>query len=153
MPDLDQANEYNGNSVVLPILKLVFGDKKLSPATSAEDLSTAKKTVLLHLFNNVQLWATNMNQRMFEVTGLGNRRADWARVWAPKPAFPRSRSERFFGGRCKSNEPLNRSTFRRLRLCRIGSAEFLPHLRAFANLKTIDFADTSRFRRRVGTTC
>ena len=98
VPDLDQANEYNGNSVVLPILKLVFGDKKLSPATSTEDLSTAEKTVLLHLFNNVQLWATNMHQKMFDVTGLGNRRADWARVWAPKPVFPRCRSRKLFDG-------------------------------------------------------
>lgn len=143
VPDLDRANEYNGNSVVLPILKLVFGDKKLSPATSTEDLSTAEKTVLLHLFNNVQLWATNMHQKMFDVTGLGNRRADWARVLGVEAGFSEEQIREILRRKMQEQRAAEPIDVQEIRLCRIGSAEFLPHLRAFANLKTIDFADTS----------
>jgi hypothetical protein len=87
VPYLDRADEYTGDSLALPILRFVFGDRKLAPETSPGDLSAAERTVLLHLFNNLKLWATNSHQELFDATGLGNRRTDWARVLGTETEF------------------------------------------------------------------
>jgi hypothetical protein len=143
VPYLDQANECTGDSLVLPILKLVLGERKLSPETRAEEISNAERTVLLHLFNNVSMWATNMHRRMFDVTGLGNRRADWARLLRTDVGFAEDQIQEILQQKIKEQRYSGPDDVREIRLCRIGSAEFLPHLRAYANLKILDFADTS----------
>ncbi|WLD14752.1 hypothetical protein [Planctellipticum variicoloris] len=143
VPYLDRANEYTGDDLVLPILKLVLGDRKLSPTTRIEELSAAERIVLLHVFNNLQLWATNMHQHMFEVTGLGNRRADWARILGIDAGFSDVRIREILRQKVQEQRASGLGDVQEIRLCRIGSAQFLPHLRACANLKTLDFADTS----------
>jgi Leucine-rich repeat (LRR) protein len=143
LPYLDRANEYTGDSLVLPILKFVFGDRKLSPETNPEELSPAEREVLLHLFNNLKLWATNMSQDMFDVTGLGIRRTDWARVLRTEARFSDAQIVEILEEKSKQQRCSRPEDLKELRLCRIGSPEFLPHLRSYANLKILDFADTS----------
>lgn len=97
---------------------------------------------MLHLFNNVQLWATNMHQGMFDVTGLGSRRADWARLLRTSAGFSEAQIHEILRQKFKEQRCSRLEDVQEIRLCRIGSAEFLPHLRACANLKILDFADT-----------
>ncbi len=143
VPYLDGANEYTGDYEVIPILRLVFGDKKISPDTKPEELSPVERTVLLRLFNNVRLWATNTHQDMFEVSGLGNRRADWARVLNADPGFSDSKITEILHEKMKDEGHSEPGDVRALHLCRIGSPEFFPHLRSYPNLEILDFADTS----------
>jgi hypothetical protein len=143
VPYLDRANEHTGDSLVLPIWRFIFGDRKLSPDTSAEQLSPAERTVLLHVFNNLKLWATNDHQRMFDVTGLGNRRADWARLLKIESGFSNAEIQEVLQQKMKEQRYAGPDDVQEMRLCRIGSADFLPYLRAYTNLKILDFADTS----------
>lgn len=142
LPYFDRANEYTSDSLVLPILKLVFGGKKLSPMTGADEISMAERTVLLRLFNNVSLWATNTHQGMFDVTGLGNRRADWARLLETAAGFSEDQIRAILQQKIEEQRNSGPEDVQEIRLCRIGTAEFLPHLRAWPNLKIVDFADT-----------
>jgi hypothetical protein len=142
IPYLDQANEHTGDFLVLPILKTVFGDRELSPDTPPDALTSAERTALLHIFNNVKLWATNMHQSMFDATGLGNRRADWGRLLNAESSFSTKQILEILDGKLEEQRGSRPSDVQEIRLCRIGSAEFLPHLRPFTNLKILDFADT-----------
>lgn len=143
LPYLDRANEYTGDSLIPPILRFVFGSRKLSPDTSREELSPAERAVLLHLFNNLKLWATNMHQQMFDDTGLGNRRTDWARVLRADAAFSEEQILEILRQKMKDEKYSEPEDVQEIRLCRIGAIEFVPHLRGYTNLKILDFADTS----------
>jgi hypothetical protein len=127
----------------VPILELVLGDRKLSPATRTEDLSPAERLVLLRAFHNVKLWHTNMAQHMFRTTGLGDRRADWARVLGTDAGFSEEQIGEILRQKMREQRANRPEDVQEIRLCRIGSAEFLPHLRGYVNLTILDFADTS----------
>lgn len=84
-----------------------------------------------------------MHQRMFDSTGLGSRRADWARLLRTDAGFSEGQIQEILRKKVEEQRCSQPEDVQEIRLCRIGSAEFLPHLRAFPNLKILDFADTS----------
>lgn len=143
VPYLDQATEHTSDSLAIPIWKFVAGDRKLSPETVPESLSPAQHTVLLHLFKNFNLWATNVAQNMYHVIGLGNRRADWARVLDVDPGLSAAQIEEFLSQISEKQRCATPDEVKEIRLCSIGTADFLPYLREYPNLEILDFADTA----------
>lgn len=143
IPYLDQANEHTGDALVLPILRMVLGDRELSTDTPPDKLTSAERTVLLHIFNNVKLWATNRHQSMFDAIGLGNRRADWARLLKAESTFSTKQILEILDSKLKEQRCSGPDDVQEIRLCRIASAEFLPHLRSYTSLKILDLADSS----------
>ncbi len=142
-PYLDQANESTGDSLVIPILRIVFGEQKRTPDVRREELSSAQYKVLLHLFNNLQLWATDHHLEMFAATGLGERREDWAKLLGIESNLTDTAIKEFLNQLITEQKRTETDTVEEIRLCRIGSPAFLPHLKQYTSLKILDLANTS----------
>jgi hypothetical protein len=144
LPYLDAANGYTADSVVRPILRLVLGDRKLTPQTVRGDLTAAQQEVLRRLYDNPLLWATEIGNiaTVFRQFGLSERRQDWQRLLGieGKPltdAEIQALLERLAPAQQFSRE---RGRVKRLNLRQIGTAAFLPHLEQFSDLEHLDLS-------------
>jgi hypothetical protein len=144
LPYLDEANGYTADSVVAPILRLAFGDRKLTPQTVRGDLTAAQQEVLRHLYDNPLLWATDIGnvESVFRKLGLSARRGDWDRLLGieGKPltdAEVQALLERLAPAQQFFRE---RGRVKRLNLRQIGTAAFLPHLKQFPELEHLDLS-------------
>ncbi|MFO0818651.1 MAG: hypothetical protein U1A77_11960 [Pirellulales bacterium] len=142
LPYLDRATVHTSDSLVLPIVKSVFKGKTLTKNTRPEELSDLESLVLRRIFDNVGLWATNVDQRFFGVIGLGDRRSDWARVLGANAGFSPQQIVEILEQQIHNQRSTSPARVTEIRLCRVGSADFLPYLRAYPNLETLDFAET-----------
>jgi hypothetical protein len=143
LPYLDKANEYTCDSVVIPIVRFVFGDLKLTPETRRAELSAAQLEVLRRLYDNVQIWATNHCHDTFDTVGLGERRADWARLLKIDNEFTDAEIQEMLNRLIPEKQRSGQVPLREFRLCRIATPGCLPHLKPYsADLEILDFAGT-----------
>ncbi len=155
---LDTADPQTCETVATPILRLVFGDRKVNAETKAADLSPAQTEVLRHLYDNPGLWATEIANGQIALGrfGLPPTRRAWARLLgieeppltvatiesmidrlAKVQSFPSLESIMEQLG--KGQKSLTRdSGIRRLNLREVGTRAFLPHLTRHTNLEELD---------------
>jgi hypothetical protein len=141
-PYLDQANGYTVESVAGPILRLVFGDRKITPKTRRKDLTPPQAEVLQHLYDNLHLWATDIGNvdSVFEKFGLSHDRKDWQRLLGIKEKpLTDSQIEKILRTLLPAQQyAWEGPTIRRINLCEIGTAAFLPHLKQYADVEDLD---------------
>jgi hypothetical protein len=139
MPYLDEANPYAADSVVGPILRLVFADAKVTRKTRRKDLTPAQIEALTHLYDNLKLWATDIGNVActFSEFGLPSERKDWKRFLGikEKPLTP-VRIEEMLAAIVQGEGP----KVKRLMLCEIGTGAFLPHLKQYRDLERLDLS-------------
>ncbi len=146
-PYLDRATPYTCENVAGPILRLVFGDRKVTSNTRRDDLTPAQVDVLRHLYDNLSLWATNIGNvgLAFMKFGLPYRRAEWARLLDIEER-PLSDAEIVaILDRLAPQQQYRRErdAIKRLNLRQIGTPAFLPHLSAYPDLVDLDLSGVS----------
>jgi len=142
LPYVEQADEYTGDALVVPILKLAFGGKKLSANSTVDDLSSGQEEILLAIYHNLKLWATDAHQDFFDATGLGDARQIWADMLKVNWELTDTQIRETIDYQIQSNGLLEREQSKELRFCRIGTPRVLTFLDEFPNLETLDFADS-----------
>jgi hypothetical protein len=144
LPYLDRATSHTGEGVARPALRLVFGDRKVTPAMTRADLTPAQAEVLRHLYDNPLLWAAMLaNVGMaFMAFGLPDRRTDWARLLDIEEKPPTDAEIEALLARIAPHQQFfgKGPTVRRLNLRQIGTPAFLPHLRQFPELVDLDLS-------------
>ncbi len=142
IPYLDQANPYTAESICRPILRLVFGDRKVTPQTTRADLTPGQAEVLKHLYDNLLLWATAIANVgiAFRKFGLTDRRSDWARLLGleERPLTDPEIEAILLRIAPEQQYLSDRPRIKRLNLREIGTPAFLPHLKQFSELEELD---------------
>lgn len=140
-PYLKEANPYTCDSIVPPIVRLVF-EHPLTPEVQPETLSPPQLAVLRCLYDNVRLWATNQGHSMYAQIGLGERRDTWSRLLNVVDEATDERINEILSVLQNDRQRRGEAPVTTIRLCRIGTAAFLPHLKQYPDLEILDFAAT-----------
>lgn len=140
LPYLDRANPHTADSTVIPILRLVFKGRKLTPETCRDDLTAAQARVLSRLYQNLSLWATDIHHGTIDAVGLADR-AEWARLLGIEERAPSDAEIAAILDRIAPRQQFgSRPEIKCLCLRRIGTAAFLPHLARFPELEELDLS-------------
>jgi hypothetical protein len=128
---------------VSKIVRVALGGSGLDRHVRRDELSAGQIEVLLHVYNNVSLWATNGNQLMFNAIGLGEQRQDWARLLGIDDQLSDADIQEMLGKLTADKQRSGLGTVDEISLCRVGTPAFLPHLRSYTTLRILDLANTS----------
>jgi hypothetical protein len=141
---IDKANAYTIENVAPPLLRLVFGDNKVTSKATRDDLTDAQAEVLQHIYDNPHVWATDIGNATsyFHKFGLSEKRTNWTKLLniENKPLSPdeiiaflaRIAPEQQFGW--------EKSSIKRLNLREIGTPDFLPFLKEYKDLEELDLS-------------
>jgi hypothetical protein len=142
LPYIDSANSYNADAIVAPILRMVFGDRKV-PADGPADLTAAQAEVLQHIFDNPLLWALEIHNILgvFARFGLPEHRGEWA-VLLGIQEKPLSEHEikTLIKRLALEQNRWERGQVKRLTLGEFGTRAFLPHLADFPDLEGLNLS-------------
>jgi Leucine-rich repeat (LRR) protein len=143
-PYLDAATGYTVDSLVSPVLRLVFGERKVTRNTRRKDLTPAQIEVLQRLYDNLKLWATDSGNvdSAFDKFGLTHNRKNWKLLLGIKNApLSATQIEEILATIVPDQQSSwEGQTVKRINLREIGTGAFLPHLKQYRDLEDLDLS-------------
>lgn len=149
---LGAANPYNADGLAAPLLRRVFGDRKVGEGDGPDSLTAAQRRVLQVLFDNPMIWATRMANlhSTFRAHGLSPKRDAWRPLLGIEPR-PLSEAEasrvldRLVRGQLALGEgatvtDADRARIQELILRHLAEDAFPPLLARFPGLKVLELS-------------
>lgn len=140
LPWVDRANEYTADSIIIPIVKLVLGEPRLTPDSKLSNVSPAGRAILLRLFNHLPLWTTKIGQNWCYVIGLEDLRRGWARFLEQDPELTDAQIEQVLRQKLDECDNPSLDNLREITLTSVGSTKFLIRLQPCVNLRSLHLA-------------
>jgi len=141
--NLETASPHNIESIAEPIFQMIFAAPAKPPKPIGPPLDSLQQDVLLRIFNNYALWATDISngESCFWKWGLpDSRNALRELLDIQEPPLTDDRIDEILRRLAPTQQYGSPSEVKRLNLRQIGSAEFLPHLAKFPFLEELDMS-------------